>query len=108
MKNFGVGDMPIRMWVIDSGKIKIKEAKGINRYLGLMFKVKPCIIYWNFKKPVTTNIHSMFCRKFFAIWLDDKNNIIKIKLVKPFQFNIKPEKEYSRLIEIPLSFQIFS
>jgi len=97
-----------KMWAIDDGKIRIVEAKGFNRYWGLMFRLKPLVLHWEFKEPTNISIHSAFCRKFFAIWLDKKNNIIEIRLVKPFQFNIKPKKKFSKLIEIPLSFRIFS
>jgi len=96
------------MWLRDNPKIKIVEAKGFNRYWGLMFRVKPIILHWEFEEPTNVSIHSAFCRKFFAVWLDKKNNIIEIKLVKPFRFNIKPKREFSKLIEIPLSFQVFS
>ena len=93
MKNVGAGDMLIKMYLIENREIKIVEAKGLRRYLGLMFQVNPCVLYFKFKEPVSTPIHSMFCRKFFAIWLDKKNNIIEIKLIKPFRFEIKPKKK---------------
>jgi len=98
--------MLIKMWVIKE-KIKIINLKGWRRYIGMMFQLTPAILHFEFKEPNLIPIHSAFCRKFFAIWLDERNNIIEIKLVKPFQFNIKPKKKFSKLIEIPFSLEIF-
>jgi len=94
------------MWAIKE-KVKIIKVKGLRKYLGMMFQFNPAILSFDFETPTNISIHSAFCRKFFAIWLDDKNNIIEIKLVKPFRYNIKPKKKFSKLIEIPFSLETF-
>lgn len=73
---------------------------------GLMFKSKKSsqALLFEFKKPVKMPIHSEFVFfPFIAIWLDKKNKIIEYQIIKPFKFNIRPEKPFIRLIEIPFS-----
>jgi uncharacterized membrane protein (UPF0127 family) len=49
-------------------------------------------------------IHSCFVLfPFYAIWLDKKDSILEIKRVEPFTPHIKPKKNYSKLIEIPIN-----
>jgi len=93
MKNFGAGGLLI--------KIKMKRIKGLNKYLGLMFKIHPEVLVFEFDKPIITPIHSLFCRSFYAEWYDEKDNLIERRLVKPFRINIKPKNKYKKLIEIP-------
>ncbi len=72
---------------------------------GLMFcskKTKPLL--FNFKKPSRFKITSLFVFfTFVAVWLDDKNNVLEIRKVKPFTFSVKPIKKVSKLLEIPLN-----
>ncbi len=71
---------------------------------GLMFSRQEkamALLLFDFKKPRRMKIHSFFCPKFLAVWLDKKNNIIEKRIVHPFTFLILPKKKFSRLIEIP-------
>ena len=73
---------------------------------GLMFSRQEkamALLLFDFKKPRKMKIHSFFCPKFLAVWLDEKNNIIEKRIVYPFTFLILPKKKFSRLIEIPVS-----
>jgi len=86
--------------------IKIRNAKRVNALgmiLGLMFrtrKTRPLV--FEFKKDVRMAIHSFFVFfPFKAIWLDEKNNIIEQKIVRPFTFCVRPRKPFRKLIEIP-------
>ena len=83
----------------------MKQVKGINKYLGLMFRSKrtePLI--FNFKKPVLIPIHSLFVFfKFKAYWYDKHGLLIEARVVKPFQINIKPSKSFSKLVEVPIN-----
>jgi hypothetical protein len=40
---------------------------------------------------------------FVAIWLDDKNKIIDLKVVKSFNFSVSPNKSFCKLVEIPIN-----
>lgn len=82
----------------------MKLVKGINKYLGLMFRTRktdPLIFYFN--KPVLIPIHSLFVFfSFKAMWFDEKGILIESRIVKPFRINIKPSKPFSKLIEVPI------
>jgi len=83
---------------------KYKTATGIRKYLGLMFRTRKTeSLIFNFNKPVLIPIHSLFVFfKFRAYWFDRDSNLIESRIIKPFQFNIKPSKPFSKLIEVPV------
>ena len=83
------------------------EVQGINKYLGLMFKMdehtKPLI--FKFSKPCKKPIHSIFCFiSFIAEWTFEDGTKEEM-LVTPFLGGIKPVKPYIQLIERPLILQ---
>lgn len=78
--------------------LELREMRGINKFLGLM--IYRDNLLFNFEKGKQF-IHSLFCPKFIAIWLDE-GKIVDIKLIKPWRLSIKPEKEFDKLIEIPI------
>jgi len=93
----------------NSKKINIKNIKKLSEFekgIGLMFKKRekcPAMLF-EFKKPTKMRIHSFFVFfKFAAVWLDDKNKIIDLKIVKPFRFSISCNKSFYKLVEIPLN-----
>lgn len=74
--------------------------------IGLMFKrgKRATALIFNFKKSVNMAIHSWFVFfPFVAIWLDENNKLIEIKLVKPFKIKILPSRKYKTLIEVPVN-----
>lgn len=82
----------------------MKEAKGIKKISGLMFKSKDTsALLFKFSSPTDEPIHSFFCPYFLAIWLDEKNRILEYKLITPNKLSIKPKEKYSKLLEIPLN-----
>ena len=86
--------------------ILAKRLSFFGRFTGLMFtkKENAKALLFDFKKPTNISIHSWFVFfPFIALWLDDKNKIIKIKIVKPFSLPISPEKKFTKLVEIPLN-----
>lgn len=86
--------------------LDVKECGFFERFRGLMFRKKNFsdILLFDFKKPVGYSIHSWFVFfDFLAVWIDENDNVIEIKRVKPFVFRIKPKQKFSRLIEIPFS-----
>jgi len=74
--------------------------------IGLMFRRRekcPAMLF-EFKEPNKMLIHSIFVFfKFGAVWLDDKNNIVDKKIVKPFRLSISSKKQFYKLLEIPLN-----
>ena len=82
----------------------VKKVSRIGKFLGLMFgDSKASALLFEFPKPTRQAIHSLFCPDFLAIWLDEENKIIEYKLVLGNKLSIIPEKEFSKLIEIPLN-----
>ena len=87
-------------------EIVVKECKGLAMGKGLMFsrREKAKALLFKFDKPTRMAIHSFFVPfPFIAIWLDDKNNVIEIKKIKPFIPKISSTKPYHQLIEVPTS-----
>lgn len=93
----------------NSKKIKIKDIKKIPEFekiIGMMFHSRencPAMLF-QFKKQTNIPIHSLFVFfPFIAVWLDNKNNIVDIKKIKPFKLSIKSNKPFYKLLEIPLN-----
>ena len=80
-----------------------KEAKGLRRYTGLMFrtkKTKPLL--FKFCKPTNQSIHSFFVFfPFRAIWFDEYGSEIEDRIIRPFSLSVSPSKPYAVLLEIP-------
>ena len=92
-----------------SRKIKIKDIKKISeieKIIGMMFHSKencPAMLF-QFKKQTNIPIHSLFVFfPFIAVWLDNKNNIVDIKKIKPFKLSIKSNEPFYKLLEIPFN-----
>lgn len=89
--------------------IKIKNVKKLSEFqkgIGLMFhrKEKCPAMLFEFSHPTTMKIHSLFVFfKFAAVWLDNKNNVVDLKIVKPFRLSIGSKKPFYKLLEIPLN-----
>ena len=85
--------------------LEVEECKRANWGLGLMFKsrnVKPLL--FNFNKKIDWTLTSLFVFfPFLALWLDDKNNVIETRVVKPFIPGILSKKPFSKLLEIPIN-----
>lgn len=91
--------------------IDVKKCENIfSRMTGLMFRKKSPLLLFIFEKPVNISIHSFFCIPFIAIWFH-KGKIIDKKFIKPWKMNIKPQKKFDKLLEIPVGnkeFKLFS
>jgi len=79
----------------------VKKCEGIKKYTGLMLNRTNALLF-EFSKPGRYAIHSLFCPKFLAIWINN-GKIVEYKLVKPWQFIIKPDGDFTKLIEIPIN-----
>lgn len=83
--------------------LKVKKMSFFGKIRGLMFKKQSDILLFNFSRECREQIHSLFVFfPFMAIWLNEKNEIVEFKVVRPFALSVMPDKKYSRLIEIPL------
>lgn len=93
----------------NSKNVKIKNVKKLSEFgkgIGLMFhrREKCPAMLFEFDKPTRMRIHSLFVFfKFAAVWLDDKNKIIDLKIVKPFRLSVSCKKPFYKLLEIPLN-----
>ncbi|MEK6925956.1 MAG: hypothetical protein AABW50_01615 [Nanoarchaeota archaeon] len=86
------------------------KCDGFREGIGLMFrrrKSAPALLF-EFSKSnklafnmALTSLFVFF--KFAAIWLDDKNNAVDFKIVRPFIFAINSKKPFTRIIEVPLN-----
>ena len=82
-------------------RIKAKPLTTIiQKATGLMFRRQSPPLLFVFNKTKTLTIHSLFCKPFKAIWLDNKFHATKITDVKKWKLNISGKGKY--LLEIPL------
>ena len=81
-----------------------------SKFRGLMFRNKEnaSALLFDFKKSSKISIHSFFCHEFIAVWLNDKDKVIRIKKIKPWRLNINPKQDFAKLIEIPVNNSYFS
>lgn len=88
-------------------KIKnIKKVSSLGKFTGLMFRKREAAdaLLFDFPNSVKLRIHSFFVFfPFLAVWLDGRNRIIEKRIIKPFNFSIRPKKPFNRLIEIPFN-----
>ena len=86
--------------------LKVFDCNFAERGRGLMFSKRENAraLLFDFKKPTGEIIHSFFVFfKFLAVWCDEKNNVLEIKIVNPFNPYINCKKPWIKLIEIPMS-----
>ena len=85
--------------------IKLKSVRKIRKFTGLMFRTKNTEnLLFNFSEFESKNIHSFFVFfDFMAIWLNNRNKVLKVDLVKPFTILIKAPEKTRKLIELPIN-----
>jgi len=84
--------------------LNVFECNEFEKFTGLMFSQRQDAraLLFDFKKSSRISLHSFFVFfPFVAIWLDDKNKIIDLKLIKPFKLGVSPKKPFYKIIEIP-------
>ena len=96
--------------VINYKKKRIKIIAGDcnfwRKFSGLMFsrREKAGILLFDFDRKQNIAIHSFFVfYPFVAVWLDKKNKIVDLKVVKPFVPCVSPKKSCFKLVEIPIN-----
>tara|TARA_Y100000310_G_C20352580_1_gene655093 strand:- start:230 stop:568 length:339 start_codon:yes stop_codon:yes gene_type:complete len=88
-----------------SKDIRVKPMGVFQRFIGLMFKSKNCgNLLFEFSSTARWKIHSFFVFfDFLAVWLDESNNVIEIRRVKPFTTGVTCKRGFKRLVEIPIN-----
>ncbi len=82
-------------------ELDVKECRGVfSQASGLMFRKKSKPLLFVFKKKKRRAIHSFFCKPFIAIWFDG-DEVIDMRVVRNWEFLIKPRREFDKLLEIP-------
>ncbi|PIN89000.1 hypothetical protein COU60_04975 [Candidatus Pacearchaeota archaeon CG10_big_fil_rev_8_21_14_0_10_34_76] len=86
-------------------KLTVKRTGFFTKGIGLMFRTaKTDKLLFEFKKDTLASITSIFVFfPFLAIWLDEKNNVLEKRIVRPFIFAIRPQKKFRKLVEVPLN-----
>jgi uncharacterized membrane protein (UPF0127 family) len=87
-------------------RIRVKKLSFFGMMRGLTFRSRSFsdILYFDFSKMKSNSIHSIFVfYDFYAIYMDEKNNVKEIYKVKPFTPILVPEKSSTKLIEIPIN-----
>jgi uncharacterized membrane protein (UPF0127 family) len=89
-------------------KIKViaEDCNFWRKFSGLMFsrREKAGVLLFDFKEEQKIAIHSFFVFYLFvAVWLDKKNKVVDLKIVKPFIPCVSPKKSCYKLVEIPIN-----
>jgi len=82
------------------------DCNFLKKIIGLMFshKQNAKILLFDFKNKQKIIIHSFFVfYPFIALWLDNKNNVLDLKIVEPFNPFVFSDKLSSKLVEIPIN-----
>lgn len=85
--------------------VSVHRVSFVGRFTGLMFRGRNTNnLLFDFKKKTKIAIHSVFVFfSFLAVWLDEDNNVLEFKVVRPFEFYICPKKYFFRFIEVPIN-----
>lgn len=78
----------------------------LEKFVGLMFsrREKAKILLFRLRKKGKIIIHSFFVfYKFIAVWLDEKNRVVDLKICKPFLPYISHKNLADKLVEIPIN-----
>jgi uncharacterized membrane protein (UPF0127 family) len=78
----------------------VEKASGFKKFSGLMFKGKDtnALLF----EMSNSSIHSFFCKNFLAIWLNN-GKIVDYQIIDKSKASIKPEKEFTHLLEVPVN-----
>ncbi|MBR9702194.1 hypothetical protein GOV13_04705, partial [Candidatus Pacearchaeota archaeon] len=87
--------------------VDTKSCNWFEKVVGLIFSRREsarALLLFDSKKPINYGIHSMFVFfPFVAVWLDDKNHVVDMKVVKPFRLSVHSKKPFYKLVEIPIN-----
>lgn len=83
-----------------------EDCNALQKFIGLMFsrRKKAKILLFSFKRKQKIRIHSFYVfYPFIAVWLDDRNKVVDLKIVKPFTLCISHKNRADKLVEIPIN-----
>ncbi|MBU2576252.1 MAG: DUF192 domain-containing protein [Nanoarchaeota archaeon] len=81
-------------------KIEVKICDTLlKKFQGLMFRKNSPPLLFVFNKEKKLSIHSIFCKPFTAIWLDNKMHATQVLEINDWRTNIVGKGRY--LLEIP-------
>ena len=86
--------------------LKVRKCTPFDEFFGLMFTKRKSAeaLLFDFAGRKGLSLHSFFVFfPFLALWLDDKNNILEFRVVKPFSSGISSKKLFAKIIEIPIN-----
>lgn len=81
-----------------------KQAKTLfQKMLGIMFASQRFTpLLFEFARETRLNaIHSLFCPRFDAVFLNSRKQVVDVKRVEPFSFWLAPRAPAKYLIELP-------
>ncbi|MBU1129152.1 MAG: DUF192 domain-containing protein [Nanoarchaeota archaeon] len=87
-------------------EIKVEKCRFFRKAFGLMFtrREKAKALLFEFSKQVDFHLTSLFVFfPFVCVWLNEKNEVLDLKIVKPFKFSVPYSKNYFKIVEIPIS-----
>jgi len=85
--------------------IDVRKVSFFEEFYGLMFRTSRAKnLLFDFFNYNRISLHSLFVFfPFLAVWLDEKNNVLDFKIVRPFTLSVKPRMQFKKFIEIPLN-----
>ena len=86
-------------------RFNARKAGFLGKVFGLMLRTrKTKNILFVFSQKTKISIHSWFVFfSFLAVWMDENNNVIEYRVVRPFSTTIRPKKLFKKLLEIPFN-----
>jgi len=98
--------MRIKKIKIGDEFLEVKDCNWWQKGIGLTFcrREKAKALLFDFKKNTKIKLTSWFVFfPFLAIWLDSDDKVIEKRIIPLWKFSISPKKEFTKLIEIPIS-----
>jgi uncharacterized membrane protein (UPF0127 family) len=87
-------------------KVIAEDCNWLKKFTGLMFsrREKAKILLFRMKGKGKITIHSFFVfYSFVAVWLDEKNKVVDLKVVKSFVPYVSHKNKADKLVEIPIN-----
>jgi len=85
--------------------LPVRRTGFLRRGFGLMFRTsftENLLFEFNAPRRYPFTAFCVFF-PFLMIWLDDKNSVLGARVVKPFEWSIKPTFSFTKVVEIPVN-----
>ena len=91
-----------------SGKslnLEVKRTNLFSKFFGLMFRSSETeSLLFEFARDCKVSIHSFFVFfPFLIIWLNEDNEVVGHKIMKPFRFSVSSTKKFRKFVEVPIN-----